>query len=113
MIQSTAVENALNAAEIVRRARDLAITTSIALGIVPVLYIANLVLVRGNGAVLVSGHSFEMALLFIIALILMWRLIATAVFLNRQLQDQRFLLESGPVGSAHIYFLRCVLGLGR
>ncbi len=113
MIESTAVEDALNAAEIVRRARDIAITVAIALCVVPILYVANLLMMRGNGAVLITGYTLETTITFVVVLLLMGRLIAIAVSLNRLLKNQRFLYEAGPTGSAHLYCLRRVLGLGQ
>ena len=106
MIESTAVEDALNAAEVVRRSRDIAITTAIGISVIPVLYVVNLVLLQGNGPVLVTGYTVETTIAFIVSLVLLWRLVTTAVGLNRLLKDQDFLCRSGPSGSAHVFLLR-------
>jgi len=111
MIESTAVENTLKAAEITRGARDLAITGAIGICVIPVLYIANLIMLRGNGAVLITGYTIETAVIFILSLLLMWRLVTTSVKLNRLLKNQEFLCKEGPTGSAYVYFLRRLVGI--
>lgn len=111
MIESSAVEDTLVAAETVRRARDLAITIAIALCAVPILYVINLVLMRGDGAVLITGYTLEITITFLVSLLLMGRLITNAVRLNRLLKDPRFLCEAKPMGSAHLFLFRRVLGL--
>jgi hypothetical protein len=113
MIESTAVEDTLNAAENVRRARDLAITSAIGTSIVPILYIANQVLLRRDGAVLITGYAVETGLLFVASLILIWRLVVAAIDLHSLLKNQQFLLKSGLSGSAHGYLLRRLFGIGK
>lgn len=96
-----------------RRARDLSITTAISLCILPILYVTNLVLLLSGRAVLLTGYDVEMSVLVLISVVLIVRMIIAAVKLNRQLNDQKFLYEAGPTGSAHVYFLRHVLGLNK
>lgn len=96
-----------------RRARDLSVTTAISLSILPILYVINFVLLISGRAVLLTGYDVEMAVVILLAVVLIVRMIIAAIDLNRQLNDQKFLCESGPTGSAHIYFLRHVLGLNR
>ena len=113
MIESTAVENTLRTAEVVRRARDLAITFAIALGVVPILYVANIIMLRGPGPILVSGYKLETTIVFFGTLLLVSRLILSAINLNRMLNDQQALLKSEVGQSAHVLLFKFVFGLSQ
>lgn len=110
-MESSVVEDTLVAAEVVRQARDIAITFAIGLLIIPILYIMNGVLVFRGGPVLLTGYNVEITLAFIVSLILIVRSVIAAGRLTERLHDQAFLTCAGIKGSAHAYFFRCLLGL--
>lgn len=79
-----------------RCARDLSVTSTISLCIVPVVSVISLALSLAGSTVLLTGYNAEVAILVLVSVVLIVRMIIAAIDLSRQLNDQMFLFEQGP-----------------